>query len=135
MRPEYGTRMCVSRFDPGDAGRAPATVRSVSTDETETAPAPVVIDAPERERYEAMIDGRLAGVLEYKLRRDRIALVHTEVLPAFEGRGVAATIVRFALGDARRRGLRVIATCPYVKRYLQRHPEDLDIVAVRDPAG
>jgi predicted GNAT family acetyltransferase len=92
---------------------------------------PVVVDAVERQRYEASLDGALAGILEYKVRNERIALIHTEVLPAFEGRGVASAIVRFALDDARRRRLRVIATCPYVQGYLARHPEDLDNVVGR----
>ena len=92
---------------------------------------PVVIDATERERYEAHIDGELAGVLEYIIRRGRIALIHTEVLPAREGQGVGSALVRFALDAARRGGLRVIATCPYVQDYLTRHPEDDDIVVGR----
>ncbi len=88
----------------------------------------VVTDAPERERYEADVDGVPAGILEYKVKQDRIALIHTEVRPEFEGHGVAAAITRFALDDARRRGLRVLALCPYVRRYLETHPGDLDIV-------
>jgi uncharacterized protein len=92
---------------------------------------PVITDAPDRERYEANIDGELAGILEYGVKRTRIALIHTEVLPVHEGRGVGSALVRFALDDARRRGLRVIATCPYVQAYLTRHPEDEDIVVVR----
>jgi len=90
---------------------------------------PTIIDAADRTRYEATVGDEFAGFLEYKQRGSRIALIHTEVLPTFEGRGVAAAIVRFALDDARRRGLRVIATCPYVKSYLARHPEDQDLVA------
>jgi predicted GNAT family acetyltransferase len=90
--------------------------------------APAISDAPDRERFEAHLDGELAGVLEYVVKRSRIALVHTEVLPAYEGRGVGSALVRFALGEARRRGLRVIATCPYVRSYLARHREDDDIV-------
>ena len=91
---------------------------------------PVITDASERERYEAHLDGELAGVLEYKVTRGRIALIHTEVLPVHEGRGVGSALVRFALEDARRRELRVIPTCPYVQSYLKRHPED-DIVVGR----
>lgn len=89
---------------------------------------PLVMDAPERERYEAHLDDGLAGVLEYVVRRDRIILVHTEVSPDYNGRGVAAALTRFALDDARRLGRRVIAACPYVKQYLAKHPADLDIV-------
>ena len=88
----------------------------------------VVTDAPGAQRYEARLDGELAGVLEYVVKRGRIGLIHTEVEPDLEGRGIGASLARFALDDARRRGLRVIATCPYVKRYLVKHPEDHDIV-------
>ena len=95
---------------------------------------PVITDATERERYEAHLDGELAGVLEYKVRRGRIALIHTEVLPVHEGRGVGFALVRFAFDDARRRELRVIAICPYVKEYLTRHPELGDIVVGRGRA-
>ena len=94
----------------------------------------VVADAPDVQRYEAWLDGQLAGVLEYVIKRGRIALVHTEVAPAFEGHGIAAALARFALDDARRRGLRVIASCPYVRRYLAKHPEDHDIVVGMGPA-
>jgi len=97
-------------------------------------PEPLIEDAPERDRYEARVDDELAGVLEYIHKRGRIALMHTEVDPAFEGRGVGSALVRHALDDARRRGLRVIATCPYVQSYLDRHPEDDDIVVGRGPS-
>jgi len=88
----------------------------------------VVADAIERKRFEAELDGTLAGVLEYIVKHDRIALIHTEVKPAFEGHGVAAGLTRFALDEARRRGLKVIVICPYVRRYLDTHPADMDIV-------
>ena len=95
---------------------------------------PVLTDASERERYEAHLDGELAGVLEYKVTRGRIALIHTEVLSVHEGRGVGSALVRFALDDARRRGLRVIPTCPYVRAYLSRHPEDDIVVGLSAPS-
>ena len=88
----------------------------------------VIADASERQRYQAQLDDVVVGVLEYVVKRERIALIHTEVSPGYEGRGIAASLSRFALDDARRRGLRVIASCPYVKRYLETHPEDHDIV-------
>jgi predicted GNAT family acetyltransferase len=96
---------------------------------------PVVRDAPAAQRYEAHLDGELAGILEYVLKRGRIALVHTEVAPALEGRGVGAALARFALDDARRRELRVIASCPYVRAYLVKHPEDHDIVVGMGSGG
>ncbi len=88
----------------------------------------VVTDAADRHRYEATLDDTLAGFLDYVVKRERIGLIHTEVPPAFAGHGVAAALTRFALDDARRRGLKVIAICPYVRRYLEKHPDDMDIV-------
>jgi hypothetical protein len=88
----------------------------------------VIVDAPEQSRYEARIDGELAGILEYVLKHGRLALSHTEVLPDFEGRGVASRLAKFGLDDARRRELGVIVICPFVRSYVQRHPEELDIV-------
>jgi predicted GNAT family acetyltransferase len=94
---------------------------------------PVISDAIERERYEAHLDEELVGFLEYIAKHGRIALVHTEVLPEFEGQGVASALVRHALDDARARELRVIAICEYVQGYLTRHPGDEDIVVRRAP--
>lgn len=86
----------------------------------------LITDVEAAHRYEARVEDDLAGFLDYTLKRDQIALVHTEVLPAHRGQGVADQLVRFALDDARGRGLRVIAICTFVQRYLERHPEALD---------
>ncbi|MET1232710.1 MAG: GNAT family N-acetyltransferase [Candidatus Limnocylindrales bacterium] len=88
----------------------------------------VIADAPSAERYEAHLDDQLAGVLEYEVTRGQIELIHTEVAAGQEGQGIGAALARFALDDARRRGLQVVASCPYVRAYLGKHPEDLDIV-------
>jgi uncharacterized protein len=92
-----------------------------------------ISDAEAALRYEAHDDDALAGFLDYVVKRDRIALVHTEVLPDHQGQGVASRLTVFALDDARRRGLRVIATCPYVRAYVERHPETHDIVVGAAP--
>ena len=95
---------------------------------------PTIIDAEGAHRYEARVEGELAGFIDYVLKRDRIALVHTEVLPAYQGQGIGQRLARFALDDARRRGLRVIASCPYVRSYVERRPETHDIVVGMTPA-
>ena len=88
----------------------------------------VFVDVPKLARYEARLDDVPVGVLDYVVKRGRIALNHTEVSAGFEGRGIAARLARFALDDARQRELLVIVSCPYVQRYLETHPEDHDIV-------
>jgi predicted GNAT family acetyltransferase len=90
-----------------------------------------VADNPDADRYEVFADGELAGFVTYRLKDGRIALRHTEVDDAFEGHGVGGTLVSEALDDARARGLAVLPFCPFVKAYIGKHPEYLDLV----PAG
>ena len=89
----------------------------------------LVRDNPDGSRYELLVDGDVVGALHYRLRRDRVSLVHTEVQPAFEGRGLAGRLVAGALEDIRARKLRVVPICPYARAYIQRHPEYADVVA------
>jgi predicted GNAT family acetyltransferase len=89
-------------------------------------------DAPvtrnvEHDRFEVTIDGS-AAFLEYHLKGDRLVLVHTEVPAELEGRGVGGLIVRAALDYAREQGLTVVPRCPFVKSYLERHPDEAERV-------
>ncbi len=86
--------------------------------------AETVTDHEAEQRYELQIDGSVAAVVEYTLRPGVIALNHTETRPDFEGRGVAARLVRAVLDDARTRNLAVLPFCPYVNETIRRHPEE-----------
>jgi len=79
-------------------------------------------------RYEAEIEGRLA-VAEYELAGDRIVFTHTFVPPEMRGRGIAGQLVRTALEEARRTGRTIEPRCPYVARFIGRHPEYRLLVA------
>ena len=80
-------------------------------------------------RYELRIGGELAGLVEYRLTPGRIVLVHTEVVPEFEGHGVGGRLAKYALDDARARGLQVVARCPYIAEYIRRHPDYKELLA------
>lgn len=82
-----------------------------------------VRDNPDELRYELLVDGKPAGEILYRLRPDAVVLVHTGVAPEFEGQGLGGKLVAGALADIRARGLRPVAVCPFVRAYLQRHPE------------
>ena len=85
-------------------------------------------DNPDRHRFEVDLgDGSLA-IAEYTLPEGKILFTHTEVPPAHEGKGIASRLIRFALDDARRRGLKVIPLCPFVAAYMQRHAEVQDLL-------
>jgi uncharacterized protein len=90
-----------------------------------------VVDNPEGKRYELWLGETLAGVIVYRPRPDALALVHTEIDPAYEGHGLGAKLVAAALDDVRRRGLKIVPLCPFVRSYLERHPENADLVAPR----
>jgi predicted GNAT family acetyltransferase len=89
-----------------------------------------VTNAADEHRYEARLDGRLAGFSEYRERPGLIAFVHTEVDHEFEGQGVGSALVRGELEDARSRGLAVLPFCPFVNEYIRRHPELVDLVPI-----
>jgi len=59
-------------------------------------------------------------------------LVHTDIEPSLEGRGLGAVLVRGALEDIRSRGERVVPFCPFVRAYVRRHPEYADLVTVEE---
>ena len=88
----------------------------------------VVADAPERRRFEATVDGELAGFLVYREKKGLLALIHTEVEERFEGRGLGGRLARFALDQARAKGLQVLPFCPFVNAWMKRHPEYVDLV-------
>jgi hypothetical protein len=88
-----------------------------------------VQDAAERSRYEASVESELAGFAAYTDRGDARLLTHTEVLDAYEGKGVGSDLVKGALDDVRARGLKVVPLCSFVRAYVGRHPEYADLVA------
>ena len=79
-------------------------------------------------RYEARIDGQLAGFCEYNLLTDAIMFTHTEVLPEFEGKGVGSGIAKHVLGEARAKGLHVIPVCQFIAGYIRKHRDYVDLV-------
>ena len=87
-------------------------------------------DATQRQRYEGRLgpDGPLAVILTYDLQDERMTLRHTEVFEAYEGRGLGSRMVDEVLTDLRARGIGVVARCPFVVAWLQRHPERQDIL-------
>lgn len=87
-----------------------------------------VVDAPDRERYELSVDGDVVGFAAYRLRPGLIAFIHTEVDQHLQGRGLGERLIRFALEDARARGLAVLPFCPFVKAFIERHRDFAGLV-------
>jgi uncharacterized protein len=89
----------------------------------------VITDNVDARRYEARLDGELAGWVDYGRVKTRLVALHTEVLPEFGGRGIASALVRRVLDDARSAGGTITPRCPFFVSHFQRHPEDADLIA------
>lgn len=77
---------------------------------------------PGAQRFEAFVDGLLCRS-DYRMHGDTMMLVHTEVPPQLEGRGIASALVKAAFAHAAEVGWDVLPVCSYVRAWVQRHPE------------
>ncbi len=87
-----------------------------------------VVDDPGAARYQALLDGEVAGYAVYERQGNVVVFLHTEVEPDFEGRGVGSRLAAGALDDVRARGLAVVPRCPFIAAYIERHPAYGDLV-------
>ena len=97
--------------------------------------ADVVTDNPSESRFEVRVDGELAGVVEYDRVEGGFAFTHTEVDPAFEGKGIGSVLARGALDAARAADEAVVPFCPFINTYIKRHPEYVDLVPESEREG
>ena len=104
------------------ASDAPATVvTGVRLRSNGSAPADIVRDNIAASRFEITVDGQTA-FLEYERQPGRIRLIHTEVPPRLQGRGLGNRLAKHALDAARSDRLTIIAECPVVQAYLRKNP-------------
>jgi predicted GNAT family acetyltransferase len=80
-----------------------------------------IVDNPEKRRYEAILGDRVVGFAEYRPVTGRRIFTHTEVDPAFEGRGYGSRIARAALDDVRAHGLKATVHCPFINEFVEQH--------------
>ncbi|MET9231123.1 GNAT family N-acetyltransferase [Lentzea sp. NPDC003310] len=83
----------------------------------------VVTNNEAESRYEVHVDGKLAGFLEYRNVGGVLALVHTEVDEAYAGQGLGAQLAKYALDDVLARDVKISPLCPFVAKYIDKHPE------------
>lgn len=88
---------------------------------------PIVLHLPDSQRFEIQLESARA-VLEYHQEGQQLIFTHTGVPAALEGRGLGGQLVRAGLEYARANGFKVVPQCSFVAGYLERHPEDQDLV-------
>lgn len=82
---------------------------------------------PEHNRFEATVAGGTA-VLEYMKVGDSLIFTHTEVPESLEGQGVGGALAKAGLEWVRDHGMTAAPLCPFVRAYIQRHPEYQSLV-------
>ncbi len=86
-----------------------------------------VLNNTDKNRYELSVDGHLAATY-YRIADGVITFVHTEVPDTLAGRGVGSKLVKGALDQVRAAGLKVVPQCPFVRAYIERHPDYADLL-------
>jgi uncharacterized protein len=86
-----------------------------------------VVNNRAHQRYELVVEGHLAATC-YKLSDGVITFIHTEVPPELGGKGIGSALIRGALDQVQAEGLKVIPECPFVKAYIDKHPEYADLL-------
>jgi uncharacterized protein len=94
----------------------------------ETTPDVVVSNNKAALKYDASIDGDLAGFTNYLLHDDRVIFTHAEVYPRWEGRGVGSALARGALDDVIAQGKTITPLCPFIVSFVRRNPAYLEHV-------
>ena len=90
----------------------------------------IVLDDSRDHRFTIKRDDVVAELV-YEVDGNRLTLVHTEVDETLRNRGLAGQLVRAAVERAAAERLTIVPRCPYVRRWLKRHPEEAATVAVR----
>ena len=96
---------------------------------------PTVVDAPEAGRYELRLGDAVAGYVEYRRRDDATSFTHTLVEQEYGGRGFGSILIRGALDAERAAGHAVLPYCPFVRGFVEKHPDYLDLVPAARRGG
>lgn len=80
-------------------------------------------------RFELLLDGQHAGLLDYQVRGNDIVFLHTEIDPARREKGLGGELVRGALNLVRgETEYRLVAKCPFTAAFVEKHPEYADLL-------
>ncbi|OOP63662.1 GNAT family N-acetyltransferase [Arthrobacter sp. SRS-W-1-2016] len=81
----------------------------------------------DRERFEVLVDGHVIGKAAYKAYDDtgspQRIFYHTVINDEFGGQGLAGRLADVALKETVGEGVGIVPVCPFIKKFLTKHPE------------
>lgn len=81
-----------------------------------------IIHNTDKHRFETTVDN-ITAFVEYNLFNNGINYTHTEVPTGLEGKGIGSALAKHVLEYAKENKLRIMPLCPFIKAYIDRHPE------------
>lgn len=66
---------------------------------------------------------RLAELAYFKATAHKMNIYHTEVSEQLRGKGVGGDLVKAAVDLARENDMKIVASCPYAKKMIERSAE------------
>jgi predicted GNAT family acetyltransferase len=82
-----------------------------------------VVDVEHARRYELWVGDERVGFSAYRREAGRVVFTHTVVDPAHEGHGYGSAIARAVIADAVARGETIVPRCPFIRAWLEKHPD------------
>ena len=82
-----------------------------------------------KQRFVARMETGEAELTYQEIDGRVLDLVHTFVPPEARGQGKGEELVRFAFDYARENDFRIRASCPFVRNWLEDHPEQHDLLS------
>ena len=87
----------------------------------------MVRDNPDQSRFELEEEG-VTAIAVYRRAGNVVTFTHTEVPTGFRRKGVGSELAQGALDLVRARGERVVPECPFIRKFIERHPAYQDLL-------
>ena len=82
------------------------------------------------DHFAVSVAGVPVGRSDFRDRPGQLRVfTHTVVDPEYGGQGLASRLIRAALDATREEGLRVRPLCPFVRAFIEGHPDYADLLA------
>lgn len=82
------------------------------------------LDSKQRGAFKLYEESSAAAEMDISISDGLLTVYHTEVLPEFEGKGFAKTLLLEMARYARQHQLMVLPLCPFVHGYFKTHREE-----------